>query len=80
MQNKEAQWWYRILIIVFVMAGASTSQAVELDSLPEMGVDIIAPMPEAYKEPRFFYGHVGAAMFNTGRYIGNSSGCGSTTH
>ena len=71
MHYKVAQWWRRGLFVVFTMTAAGGSQAIELDSLPEMAVDIITPMPEAYREPKFFYGHVGAAMFNTGRYIGS---------
>lgn len=71
MQYNAAQWRHRILFMAFSMAFAGTTMAVELDSLPEMAVDIIAPMPGAYRESQFFYGHVGAAMFNTGRYIGS---------
>lgn len=71
MQVNVTQWWNRSLFIVFAMIFAGGSQAIELDSLPEMAVDVIAPMPGAYREQKIFYGLVGAAMFNTGRYIGS---------
>ena len=69
--RKTPSWWRRGLLLVLALAVAGGAQAVELDSLPEMAVDVITPEPAVRRVPRFFYGHVGAAVFNTGRYLGS---------
>ncbi len=53
-----------------VLLAAAPARAVELDALPELALDVVRPeLPE--RPPRFLFGYVGGAVFNTSRFPGS---------
>jgi outer membrane scaffolding protein for murein synthesis (MipA/OmpV family) len=59
----------RALIAALALMAATSARAVELDNLPELAADLAAPKEP--QPPQTLFGSLGAALVNTGRFVGS---------